>query len=409
MALLCACWMWFQQSSVLSRIIFLPLFRLPLTYVHSHICKSVLLDSSPLLFCSLTPSFSWLPFVVSKPVWLNSIKSHRTLFAEYPNACVCASFMCLQLWVLFESARGSNVLLCLHMCVFGACKFRALLSSPFSCSCAPLNMSDVLERDITTGAEREASFLSLPSPLYITSYWHQSLFILSSSPRSLSQIPLSLHLYFPSSVSAFKISSLFLSLFSFLLYFSKFAAICCSVFLFQLGLAHCLTDCNTSIPVEDTVAKFKVRSCVNQSWQSAPTHGSACTSIHTLSHRRWASLCRCVCIFVWRPLCESPLSARCTLTLFTSSQNALEDPSFHISRESALINLHQQGGLVCLCLYACVRSRLWPKKLRAKMVTCWELWPQQPRSGQRGWACKNTHSHTWDMVPLKIVKPFFKN
>lgn len=153
-------------------------------------------------------------------------------------------------------------------------------------------------------------------------------------------------------------SSLFLSLLSFLLYFSKFAAICCSVFLFQLGLAHCLTDCNTSIAVEDTVAKFKVRSCVNQSWQSAPTHGSACTSIHTLLHRRWASLCRCVCIFVWRPPCESPLSARCTLTLFTSSQNALEDPSFHISRESALINLHQQGGHVCLCLYGCVRSRL---------------------------------------------------
>lgn len=202
--------------------------------------------------------------------------------------------------------------------------------------------------------EKPASFhcpLLYTSPLTDTNLYSSFPPHLDCYPRFLYlsvfiSLPLFLHLKFP---LFFFLSSLF---------FSKFAAICCSVFLFQLGLAHCLTDCNTSIPVEDTVAKFKVRSCVNQSWQSAPTHGSACTSIHTLSHRRWASLCRCVCIFVWRPLCESPLSARCTLTLFTSSQNALEDPSFHISRESALINLHQQGGHVCLCLYACVQSRL---------------------------------------------------
>lgn len=43
-------------------------------------------------------------------------------------------------------------------------------------------MSDVLEGDITAGAEREASSFSSSSPPYITSYWHQSLFILPSLP-----------------------------------------------------------------------------------------------------------------------------------------------------------------------------------------------------------------------------------
>lgn len=188
------------------------------------------------------------------------------------------------------------------LCVFGECKFCALLSSLFSCSRAPLNMSDVLERDITTGAEREASFLSLPSPLYITSYWHQSLFILSSTPRSLSPILLSLRLYFPS----------FYPLLFMPWYFSQFVAICCSVFPFQLVLAHRFTDCNASIAGEDTVAKFKVRSCVNQSWQRTHTHGSARVSIRTLTHRERASFCRVCFLCVSHHRLQDTLS-RCLL------------------------------------------------------------------------------------------------
>lgn len=91
------------------------------------------------------------------------------------HVCVCS----LSVHASFEhSATVYKSVMC---CVVGlfqcsvcvcvrACGFCALFFSLFPCSCAPLNMSDVLERDITTGAEREASSLSSPSPLYITSY-----------------------------------------------------------------------------------------------------------------------------------------------------------------------------------------------------------------------------------------------
>lgn len=86
-----------------------------------------------------------------------------------------------------EMCRPVNTLVeCVWVCVCARVCVQCIqvMCSPFPplpCSCAPLNMSDVLERGITTGAEREASSLSSPSPLYITPYWLQAQFILPSS------------------------------------------------------------------------------------------------------------------------------------------------------------------------------------------------------------------------------------
>lgn len=158
--------------------------------------------------------------------------------------CVCSLSLHAGFEHLWKCVRVCNVLRCLcqcRVCVF-VHRFRALLFSLFPCSCAPLNLSDALERDITTGAEREASSLSSPSPLYITSYWHQSLFIL---PPSLSPIFSSI------SPSLFPVLYFCILLFTFFpslsLYSSPLVAICCVVRLFQLGSAHCFTDCNTSM------------------------------------------------------------------------------------------------------------------------------------------------------------------
>lgn len=60
------------------------------------------------------------------------------------------------------------VILCVHQSDVHVCVgWTQGMCSPFPCSC-PLNMSDVLARGITSGAEREAHSLSSPSPLYIT-------------------------------------------------------------------------------------------------------------------------------------------------------------------------------------------------------------------------------------------------
>lgn len=114
-----------------------------------------------------------------------------------------------------------------RVCVQEDC---ALLFSPLSCSRAPLNMSDVLEKDITTGAEREAGSLSSPSPLYITSHWHQSLFI----PPSL------LSFSVPDSLTCF-CTSCPAFYFFLLLIFSSLCFACNPFFFFFLPL-----------PVEDT-------------------------------------------------------------------------------------------------------------------------------------------------------------
>lgn len=245
----------------------------------------MLTDSLSLLFHSLTlPSLSPCsvlvecsfqsqgPFV-STPLTLRPA-SCWVPECMYNTACAFSICACKH-WALRASVQVWNVLWCLRMpvcmCV-SAYEFCVLLFSLFSCSCAPLNMSDVLERDITTGAEREASSLSSLSPQYITSYWHQSLFILPSPPHSLSMI----------------LSFIFRSLFPFLcfwislflsLYSSPLVAICCSHRLFQFGSARCFTSYNTS-KVRVTVVQFKARPRANQSQQTGYTHGSACKSIH---------------------------------------------------------------------------------------------------------------------------------
>lgn len=251
-----AWWMWLHTEfrHAQQRIIFLPLPQfspLPSSfYVYFHVWELFFFSllSSQSVF--LSPPFpSRVRHLVSRPPCLNSINSQRTLFAsEYQSACVCVwvLYLCRQtLSTLCKCVHVCNVWRCLHMstCV-RACKFCALLFSLFPCSCAPLNMSDVLERDITTRAEREASSLSSPSPLYITSYWHQSLFILPSPHPSLSLILFpSLCLYFLSCISAFHFSLFFFPA----LYPSPLVAICRVVRLFQFGSAHCFTDGNTSM------------------------------------------------------------------------------------------------------------------------------------------------------------------
>lgn len=178
------------------------------TSLHILMWMRKLPNSSLLPFCSLTPSLypfpSWVQLPVSRPSRRNSINSQRTLFAsEFRSACVCTcisvcllSIWAFKLWALCASVHKSVmccvVVLCqCSVCVFVHVSIVLFFSSLIPCSCAPLNMSDVLERDITTGAEREVSSLSSPCPLYITSYWQQSLFTLSflspSVPDSFSQ------------------------------------------------------------------------------------------------------------------------------------------------------------------------------------------------------------------------------
>lgn len=83
--------------------------------------------------------------------------------------CVLTGALCVSVYesVIFCIVCICHCRQCVCVCVQEVC---GLLFSPLSCSRAPLNMSDVLEKDITTGAEREAGSLSSPSPLYITSH-----------------------------------------------------------------------------------------------------------------------------------------------------------------------------------------------------------------------------------------------
>lgn len=242
------------------RIIFLPLSHFSsLQHIFSYVCQcSLILLPFPLLLSrhiSLSPplqaecGFPSQGPCVSTPLTLGE---PCVRLSTGVHVCVCVFSICAcKLWALCASVYKS--VMCCVVCIcqrricvcVGACECCALLFSLFPCSRAPLNMSDVLERDITTGAEREASSLSSPSPLYITSYWHQSLFIFPSLPPSLSLILSSV------SLSLFPVLYFCISLFPFFFSLSSCSsppvAICRAVCLSQFGSVLCFTDCNTSI------------------------------------------------------------------------------------------------------------------------------------------------------------------
>lgn len=185
-------------------------------------------------------SFSGCVRFPLRPPCLDSINFQRILLVSE-----CVLYLACKLWPAC-ACRVVRIQQC------GVCLCMHALCSPslFPCSCAPLNMSDVLERDITTGAQREASSLSSPLPPYITTYWHQSLLILLTLPPS------------PSPILPPVLLSLFLN-FTFPPFLSVNTLLpsCdCSVCLFSIGFSsllhwlHCLDD----------VAKFKVQSSENQ-------------------------------------------------------------------------------------------------------------------------------------------------
>lgn len=128
---------------------------------------------------------------------------------------------------------------------------------PFPCSC-PLNMSDVLERGITSGAEVKPAHFPLPSVytshLVTPSPIHSSILACNFAPLSLFPF-LSLHLTFSLIVFKHHYTYILCPLRAVQLYF------------FQLYLVECSSGCNIS-KLRTLQQKFKVRSSANhpQEW-----------------------------------------------------------------------------------------------------------------------------------------------